>query len=95
MTSPFGKRVAVGLQAGGGGLRLEHLGPVVVGAGGELQRIANWGALSERERETARRRLVRRNAERLAALGRAPPGADAGGGGGAGQPPEGPPRPDP
>jgi predicted Fe-S protein YdhL (DUF1289 family) len=44
------------------------LGPIVVGVDGTMSRISNWTALSERERETALRRLAKRNNERLEAL---------------------------
>lgn len=47
---------------------LDGLGPIVVGVDGTMSRISNWTALSERERETALRRLAKRNNERLEAL---------------------------
>ena len=56
------------LRLGGGGVALDHLGPVVVNGDGSLSRIANWAALSERERDVAKRRISQRNQERLAAL---------------------------
>lgn len=37
-------------------------------ASGSLSRITNWEQMSEREREVARRRIARRNKERLDAL---------------------------
>jgi hypothetical protein len=39
-----------------------------VSASGSLSRIANWEQMSEREREVARRRIAKRNKERLDAL---------------------------
>ena len=56
------------LRLGGEGVALDHLGPVVVNEDGSLSRIANWAALSERERDVAKRRISKRNQERLAAL---------------------------
>lgn len=35
---------------------------------GTLSRIGNWESLSEREREVAKRRIAKRNNERLAVL---------------------------
>ena len=37
-------------------------------ASGSLSRITNWEQMSEREREVARRRIAKRNKERLDAL---------------------------
>ena len=39
-----------------------------VNENGTLSRITNWDALSEREREVAKRRIAKRNKERLDAL---------------------------
>ena len=52
----------------GARVALDGLGPIVVGVDGTMSRISNWTALSERERETALRRLAKRNNERLEAL---------------------------
>lgn len=41
----------------------DGLGLIVVGVDGMMSRISNWIALSERERETVLRRLVKRNKE--------------------------------
>lgn len=40
----------------------------VVNENGSLSRITNWDALSEREQEVAKRRIAKRNKERLDAL---------------------------
>ena len=56
------------LDASGGTIAMDHLGPIVVNIDGSLSRITNWDALSERERDVARRRVAKRNAERLAVL---------------------------
>jgi hypothetical protein len=45
---------------------LDRLGPVVVNADGTLARIANWDDMTEHEREVTRRRISKRNIERLA-----------------------------
>ena len=56
------------LSVGGEGVALDHLGPMVVNKDGTLSQIANWGAMSEREQEVTRRRIGKRNRERLAKL---------------------------
>ncbi|KAI8610517.1 hypothetical protein BC830DRAFT_1045971, partial [Chytriomyces sp. MP71] len=47
---------------------LDHLGPIVVGTDGTMQRIANWDAMTEAERSTTMRVVAKRNAQRLAKL---------------------------
>ncbi|CEG01241.1 unnamed product [Ostreococcus tauri] len=49
-------------------ITFDHLGPIVVSEDGTLSRIGNWESLSEREREVAKRRIAKRNNERLAVL---------------------------
>ena len=49
----------------GASMKLESLGPVVVNTDGTLSRISNWDQLSEREKEVAKRRVAKRNQERL------------------------------
>ena len=44
------------------------MGARAVNENGTLSRITNWDALSEREREVAKRRIAKRNKERLDAL---------------------------
>ena len=44
---------------------LDHFGPVVVNSDGTLSRITNWERMDEREREVAKRRIAKRNIERL------------------------------
>lgn len=44
--------------------KLDKLGPIIVNADGTLTRISNWAALTEPERQTALRRIARRNRER-------------------------------
>ena len=69
---------------------LDAMGPVVVNSDGTLSRITNWERMDERERDVAKRRIAKRNVERLrafhadgalkaelvAALGGAPASAD-------------------
>lgn len=52
----------------GMGIKLDHLGPIIVNTDGTLTRIANWGALTEQERQVALRRIAKRNRERRAQL---------------------------
>jgi len=52
----------------GGTVKMDALGPIVVNENGSLSRITNWDALSEREREVAKRRIAKRNIQRLDAL---------------------------
>jgi len=55
---------AAGLEVGGRKVAMDHLGPVVVNSDGTISRITNWDTLSARERETALRRISKRNNER-------------------------------
>lgn len=48
----------------GFGIKLDHLGPIIVNTDGTLTRIANWGALTEQERQVALRRIAKRNRAR-------------------------------
>lgn len=53
------------------GIKLDHLGPIIVNTDGTLTRIRNWGKMTEQERNTAMRRIARRNKlrqEQLAGL---------------------------
>ena len=47
---------------------LDHLGPVVVNTDGTLSRITNWAELSEQEQAVSKRRIAKRNIERLQQL---------------------------
>ena len=44
---------------------LDHMGPVVVNTDGTLSRITNWEQMSESERAVVKRRIAKRNVERL------------------------------
>jgi hydroxymethylpyrimidine pyrophosphatase-like HAD family hydrolase len=61
------------LTVGGDSVALDHLGPIVVNLDGTLTRIANWQEMSEREQAVARRRVAKRNKERMADLESRPP----------------------
>ncbi|KAK3265947.1 hypothetical protein CYMTET_25403 [Cymbomonas tetramitiformis] len=52
----------------GGSVALDHLGPIVVNEDGSLSRIANWPNMTEREQEVTKRRITKRNNERLERL---------------------------
>lgn len=52
----------------GQAVTLDHLGPVVVNTDGTLARITNWTQLSEQERNVTKRRIAKRNIERLTAF---------------------------
>jgi len=65
--------------SGGGGIRtldvlsgtpvvLDQYGPVVVNTDGTISRITNWDRMSEAEREVAKRRIAKRNVERMKAF---------------------------
>ena len=47
---------------------LDHLGPVIVNTDGTLARITNWERMSDEEQEVAKRRISKRNVERLKAF---------------------------
>ncbi|KAI1488980.1 hypothetical protein F5X96DRAFT_671128 [Biscogniauxia mediterranea] len=76
------------VYVGGEGVKLDHLGPLVVHEDGTLSRVANWGEMAEIERENTLRVLGRRNRMRLDALkekrAAEAAGADAGEGKGSG-----------
>ncbi|KAK7977873.1 hypothetical protein PG996_003924 [Apiospora saccharicola] len=56
------------LEVGGEGLKLDHLGPLVVHQDGTMSRIGNWGEMSELERENTLRIIGKRNQMRLKKL---------------------------
>ncbi|KAI1457923.1 hypothetical protein F4805DRAFT_160452 [Annulohypoxylon moriforme] len=56
------------LLVGGEGVKLDHLGPLVVNEDGTMSRIANWNEMAEIERQNTLRILGRRNKQRLDAL---------------------------
>lgn len=49
----------------GEAVTLDHLGPVVVNSDGSLSRISNWEQMSEQEQKITKRRIAKRNVERL------------------------------
>lgn len=56
------------LEVGGEGVKLDHLGPMVVNKDGSLSRIANWDSMSAREKKVTLKRLGERNQLRLGNL---------------------------
>jgi hypothetical protein len=52
----------------GQGVKLDHLGPMVVNRDGTLSRVANWEQMSEVERQNTLRILGKRNQMRIATL---------------------------
>ncbi|KAL2223471.1 hypothetical protein M432DRAFT_587390 [Thermoascus aurantiacus ATCC 26904] len=58
----------IDVSGGGGSIKLDHLGPLVVNSDGTLSRIANWENMTEIERRNTLRVLGKRNQLRLATL---------------------------
>ncbi|KAI4866542.1 hypothetical protein F4820DRAFT_245584 [Hypoxylon rubiginosum] len=56
------------IPVGGDGVKLDHLGPLVVNENGTMSRIANWAEMAEIERQNTLRILGKRNRLRLDAL---------------------------
>lgn len=56
------------LDVGGEGVRLDHMGPLVVNTDGTMSRISNWAEMSEIERDNTLRILGKRNQQRLKKL---------------------------
>ena len=56
------------LEVGGEGVRLDHLGPLVVHQDGTVSRIANWAEMTDIERKNTLRILGKRNQLRLETL---------------------------
>ncbi|ORY56085.1 uncharacterized protein BCR38DRAFT_300515, partial [Pseudomassariella vexata] len=56
------------LSVGGEGVKLDHLGPLVVNQDGTMSRISNWTKMSAIERENTLRILGKRNQSRLTKL---------------------------
>lgn len=59
---------ATQLDVNGSGVKLDHLGPLVVNKDGSLSRIANWDKMAEIERQNTLRILGKRNQLRLDSL---------------------------
>lgn len=56
------------LNVNGEGVKLDHLGPLVVNKDGTLSRIANWDKMAEIEKQNTLRILGKRNQLRLGTL---------------------------
>lgn len=52
---------ATQVPVGGEGIKLDHLGPLVVNKDGTLSRISNWAQMTEIERQNTLRILGKRN----------------------------------
>ncbi|KAJ4400261.1 hypothetical protein N0V91_008826 [Didymella pomorum] len=59
---------ATQLDVNGSGVKLDHLGPLVVNKDGSLSRIANWDKMAEIEKQNTLRILGKRNQLRLDGL---------------------------
>ena len=66
------------LDVNGDGVKLDHLGPLVVNSDGTLSRIANWAQMTEIERRNTLRVLGKRNRERREKLMEEGQGQDQG-----------------
>lgn len=51
-----------------GVLKLDELGPIIIGEDGSMQRISNWNSLSDMEKKNALRLIAKRNKDRLQRL---------------------------
>ncbi|KDN39247.1 hypothetical protein K437DRAFT_250848 [Tilletiaria anomala UBC 951] len=56
------------LDVGGGSLKFDNLGPMVVNSDGTLSRIGNWSSMTDAEKERTLRVLGKRNRLRVADL---------------------------
>lgn len=56
------------INVNGDGVKLDHLGPLVVNKDGSLSRIANWDNMAEIEKQNTLRILGKRNQLRLSGL---------------------------
>jgi hypothetical protein len=68
LPAPDGAATKLDVSGGGGSVKLDHLGPLVVNADGTLSRIDNWENMTEIERNNTLRVLGKRNKERMEAL---------------------------
>jgi hypothetical protein len=74
-----GENKPISLDVGGEGVRLDHMGPLVVNQDGTMSRINNWAEMSDIERENTLRILGKRNQQRLKKLREETEAAAAGG----------------
>lgn len=56
------------MSSGSTTVKLDHLGPMVVGTDGTLSRITNWEGMTEGEKKATLRIIGKRNQERLKVL---------------------------
>ncbi|KAF3025635.1 hypothetical protein E8E14_013199 [Neopestalotiopsis sp. 37M] len=76
-----GENKPISLDVGGEGVRLDHMGPLVVNQDGTMSRINNWAEMSDIERENTLRILGKRNQQRLKKLREEKEAADTAAGG--------------
>ena len=66
LPSPEDASTSVTLDVSTGeAVTLDHIGPVVVNTDGTLSRITSWHRMTDDERRVAKRRIAKRNVERL------------------------------
>jgi hypothetical protein len=53
------------LEVGGEPLALDEYGPIIINHDGSGRRIVNWNALTPTEQDIAKRRVAKRNKERI------------------------------
>ncbi|KAF1948648.1 hypothetical protein CC80DRAFT_356937, partial [Byssothecium circinans] len=69
LPAPPAEADAIQLDVGSGeGVKLDHLGPMVVNRDGTLSRISNWEQMTEIERRNTLRVLSKRNQLRMDAV---------------------------
>lgn len=68
LPEPSSESDSTKLSVNGEGVKLDHLGPLVVNKDGTLSRIANWGNMAEVERQNTLRILGKRNQLRMESL---------------------------
>jgi hypothetical protein len=65
---PHNGTTQLDLSNGDATVKLDHLGPMVIGVDGTLSRISNWEGMTAGEKKATLRIIGRRNQQRLDAL---------------------------
>jgi translation initiation factor 2 gamma subunit (eIF-2gamma) len=68
LPAPSSMATKLDMSGEGVSVKLDHLGPIVVGTDGKLSRISNWENMMEIEKTNTLRVLGKRNKERIEAL---------------------------
>lgn len=68
LPGPSSMATKLDMSGEGDSVKIDHLGPFVVGTDGKLSRISSWEHMTEVERTGTLRVLGRRNKERIEAL---------------------------